>query len=163
MHVLLCMGSNYIQLNRCNELGAPIMAPSRRHESTADCHIYLVRNGTCEEQVLLFLLPPERLLPHVLTFLQGEFKYPSWHGVKARHQQLASQWPGELAMVTRKSSKIFPVGQRITIPSKLRHLYAFHCSMCCYQIAQHNPYPIQNRISNALWKRDYSWVPLATS
>ena len=154
------------------------MAPPRRHESKVDRRIYLVQNGTWEEQVLLFLLAPETMLPHILTFFQGKFKYPTWHGVEARRQQLASQWPGELAVVTRESSKFFQGGQRVTIPNKLRHLYALHCSMCCYQIVQHNPYPIQNRrlfaktksrmpslwrIACVLWTLGCSWVPLPTS
>ena len=50
-------------------------------------------------------------------------KYQSWHGFKVRRQQLASQWPGEPAVTTKKSSKILQGGQRITIPSKLGHMH----------------------------------------
>ena len=96
--------SNYLDLT----------VPSRRHESMGDRLIYLVRKGTWPE--LLFLLA-EPMLSHVLTSLQGEFKYPSWHGLKARRQQLASQWPGEPAVMTENPAKSYRVVRGSLFPA----------------------------------------------
>ena len=96
----------------CNYLDLTV--PSRRHESMGDCLIYLVRKGTWPE--LLFLLA-EPMLSHVLPFLQGEFKYPSWHGFKARRQQLASQWPGEPAVMTKNPAKSYRVVRGSLFPA----------------------------------------------
>ena len=80
----------------------------------ADRRFYWVRKGTWPE--LLFLLA-EAMLSHVLTFLQDEFKYPSWHGSKARRQQLASQWLGEPAVITKKTAKFYRVVRGLLFPA----------------------------------------------
>ena len=119
----LCMScfvwkSNHIKVKSlqwsCCSNYLDLTVESRRHQSMADRRIYLVRKGTWPE--LLFLLA-EPMLSHVLTFLQGEFKYPSWHGFKARHQQLASQWSGEPAVMTKNSAKSFRVVKGSLIPA----------------------------------------------
>ena len=177
----LCMScfvweSNHIKIKSlqwsCCSNDLNLTVPSQRHESMADRLIYLVRNGTWPE--LLFLLT-EPMLSHVLTFLHGEFKCPSWHGVKARHQQLASQWSGEPAVITKISSKILQGGQRIIILSKLRHLHSIawcvaikllktiHTQSSTDYLPKQNLECLPYGKSHVLWKRGCSWVPLVTS
>ena len=147
--------SNYIKIKSFQWTWGSydLTAPSRWHESTSRSPHPLGAKWDLNRTSAVDLLAPEPMLPHVLTFLQGAFKYPLWHGFKARRQQLASQWPGDPAVETRKSSKTFQCGQRITFPSILMHMHSIaRCLSNCSQ----KPIPnseqktiCQNKTSNA--------------
>ena len=88
--------------------------------------------------------------------LHGEFKYPSWHGVKARRQQLASQWPGEPAVMTKKNptksyrvvrGSLFPANEGTCIP--LLGVLLLNCSKQSIPNPAHKTI-CQNKTSNAL-------------
>ena len=70
-------------------------------------------------------------------------RYSSWHGFKVRRQQLASQWPGEPAVMTKKIQQNLSGWSEDHYSQQIK-AHAFHCLVCCYWIAQNNPYPIQN-------------------
>ena len=117
LYPALCGNLITLKLNQCNELGAPMIwwpvTTTWTHGRSP--HLHCAKWDLSRSAVVSV-----RIRTDVATC---EFKYPSWHGFKARRQQLASQRPGEPTVVTWKCSKIFKGGQRITIPSKLRHMH----------------------------------------